>query len=97
MIPTTRSRSNKLELAGNIHGRWKQYSSRNHTVPGTVLLLIFPVTGITQEVVRFLTETNCNAAVSTLKLTETTRIRIETYGMPNRILFPFLSIKNPLT
>jgi hypothetical protein len=40
---------NKLKPAGNIHIRWKQYSGRKHTVPRTVLLQIFLVTGITQK------------------------------------------------
>jgi hypothetical protein len=94
MIPTSGFREfpllpgqNKPEPAGNMHGTSKQYSSRKHTVPGTVLLLIFPVTGITKELASVLPETQWNAVVSTRKLTESTRIRVETDGMHNRIFF----------
>jgi hypothetical protein len=49
---------NKPEPAENIHGTWKQYSGRKNTVPGTVVFQIFPVTGLTQELVSFQSETH---------------------------------------
>jgi hypothetical protein len=76
---------NKPEPVGNTHGTWKQYSGRKHTVPGTVLLLVFPVTAMTPELVSFLPETPWNATVSTRKLTE--RQRIQTNDTHSTICF----------
>ncbi len=68
-------------------------TGRKHTVPETVVFQIFLITGLTQELVSFQPETHRNAAVSTRKLTESTRIRVETNGMHNRIFLPFYRSK----
>ncbi len=87
--------NNLIEISEKFSLGWKQYSGRKHTVPGTVLFLTPPDTGILQELASFLPKTYWNAAVSTGKLTESTCIRLETDGNPNQIFFTFLSIKNP--
>ncbi len=79
---------NKPEPAGNIYGIWKQYSSRKHTVPGTVLFLIFPVTGITSELVSLLSEIHWSTAVSARKLMETTRIPFSDFFQISPDFFP---------